>query len=89
MSEIVYTEESRGAASWDTPVTRPTRVTHVEMEIPPEGQGHIPHRYNPNDNFSHITNITIFGFNLQNVICDVGKAHNVNIKAQIIRTHNL
>jgi hypothetical protein len=63
-----------------------------DMEIPPEGQnfgsgtrfaeGGIsisPHRYNMKDYFSHITNIKIFGFNLQKVNCDVGKTHNVNI----------
>jgi hypothetical protein len=45
---------------------------------------HIPHRYNMKGYFSHITNINVFGFKLQNVSCDVGKAHNVNIKSCII-----
>jgi hypothetical protein len=44
---------------------------------------HIPHRYNMKDYFSHITNIKIFGFNLQKVTCDAEKMHNVNIKSGI------
>jgi hypothetical protein len=36
--------------------------------------------------FSHITNIKTFGFNLQKVICDVGKVHKGNIQVMHIYT---
>jgi hypothetical protein len=35
------------------------------------------------DEASHITNIEIFGFNLQKITCDVGQTHKVNIKSWI------
>jgi hypothetical protein len=63
-----------------------------DMEIPPEGQNFGSGTrlaesltrnsdYNMKDYFSHITNIRIFGFNLQNATFDVGQTHNVNIKS--------
>jgi hypothetical protein len=60
-------------------------VSMWDMEILTRGYNClIPHRYNIKDYFTHITNINIFGFNLQKVIYDVGKAHNVNINSCIV-----